>query len=94
MVVDRESATQRKINVEQLGEGGIGFVGYIDGYMFDTPADNTYTIDIYTDNSVCVMYINDNVCWTNRIHGIQKNCWSVDCFNGTITVSDLSVTQY
>ena len=94
MVVNPESATQRKINFEQLGEGGIGFVGYIDGYMFDTPADNTYTIDIYTDNSVCVMYINDNVCWTNRIHGIQKNCWSVDCFNGTITVSDLSVTQY
>ena len=94
MVVNPESATQRKINFEQLGEGGIGFVGYIDGYMFDTPADNTYTIDIYTDNSVCVMYINDNVCWTNRIHGIQKNCWSVDCFTGTITVSDLSVTQY
>ena len=94
IVVNPENATQRKINFEQRGEGGIGFVGYIDGYTFATPTNNIYSIDIYTDNSICVMYINDNVCWTNRIHGIQKNCWSLDCLSGSITVTDVSVTQY
>ena len=46
---------------------------------------------IYTDNSVLVMYINDNVCYTNRIYGITKNCWSINNYGGSITVSDVKV---
>ena len=38
-----------------------------------------------------VMYINDNVCYTNRIYGITKNCWSINNYGGTITVSDVEV---
>jgi len=94
VVLNSENATQRKINFEERGEGGMGFVGYIDSYPFPKPEDNTYTIDAYTDNSVCVVYVNDKVCWTNRIHGIQKNCWSIDCLSGRIQVSDISVTNY
>ena len=73
---------------------GKGFIEGIDGYRFDRPADNVYKVDIYTDNSVMVMYINDNVCYTNRIYGIQKNCWSINNYGGSITVSDVKVTQY
>ena len=29
------------------------------------------------NNSVMVMYINDICAYTNRIYGIQKNCWSI-----------------
>ncbi|MBQ0060464.1 MAG: DUF4975 domain-containing protein [Bacteroidales bacterium] len=58
------------------------------------PADNTYNIDIYTDNSVVVVYYNNVMAYTTRIYGIQKNGWSINNYGGKITVSDLKVTQY
>ncbi len=93
MVLNPEDGgNNRKINFEEEGVDGIHFVRGIDGYKFPTPADNTYKVDIYTDNSVMVMYINDNVCYTNRIYGIRKNCWSINGYGGTVTVSDVSVS--
>ncbi len=93
MVVNPEDENHRKVNFEQEGPEGKGFVDGIDGYWFERPADNTYHIDIYTDNSVLVMYINDVCCYTQRIYGIQKNCWSINNYGGSITVSDVQVTQ-
>ncbi|MGM9825993.1 MAG: glycoside hydrolase domain-containing protein [Paludibacteraceae bacterium] len=89
LVLNPESETRRKINFEQEGEDGMGFIANIDGYTFPIPADNTYHIDIYTDNSVLVMYVNDNVCYTNRVYGIARNCWSINCYSGSLTVSDI-----
>jgi len=94
MVVNPEDGNaKRKINFEEEGPEGRGFIGKIDGYKFPTPSDNTYKVDIYTDNSVMVMYINDNVCYTNRIYGIQRNCWSINSYGGTVTVSNVRVSQ-
>ncbi len=93
MVVNPEDENHRKVNFEQEGPEGKGFVDGIDGYWFERPADNTYNIDIYTDNSVIVMYINDNCCYTQRIYGIQKNCWSINNYGGSVTVSDVKVSQ-
>ena len=73
---------------------GKGFVAGIDGYWFQRPTDNVYHIDIYTDNSVLVMYINDVCAYTQRIYGIQKNCWSFNNYGGSITISDVKVSQY
>lgn len=105
MVINPESENKRKVNFEQEGyiikkndNGeeekvyGQGFVAGIDSYMFPRPADNTYKIDIYTDNNVVVMYINDNVCYTQRIYGVRKNCWSINSYGGTITISDVNVS--
>ena len=108
IVVNPENENNnRKINFEEEGyiirlndKGeeetvyGKGFIEGIDGYWFARPEDNVYKIDIFTDNSVVVVYINDNVCYTQRIYGIQKNCWSINNYGGNITVSDLEVTQY
>ena len=94
LVVNPESENTRKVNFEQEGTEGAGFIAGIDGYVFDRPSDNTYHITIYTDNSVCVMYINDAACYTNRIYGIQKNCWSINSYGGTIDVSNVEVRQY
>jgi len=94
MVVNPENENWRKVNFEQEGEEGRGFIEGIDGYGFSRPADNAYHINIFTDNSVMVMYVNDNVCYTNRIYGIQKNCWSINNYGGSITVSDVKVSQY
>ena len=96
MVVNPEwdEAFARKVNFEEEGEEGKGFIEGIDGYVFARPEDNVYNIDIFTDNSVVVMYINDVCSYTQRIYGIQKNCWSINSYGGTITISDLSVSQY
>ena len=93
MVVNPEGEDTRKVNFEQEGPQGAGFIAGIDGYPFQRPSDNVYHIDIYTDNSVMVMYINDVCAYTNRIYGIQKNCWSINNYGGSITVSDVRVTQ-
>ena len=92
--VNPENDTRRKVNFEEEGDGGKGFIDGIDGYNFARPSDNVYNITIYTDNSICVMYINDAVCYTNRIYGIQKNCWSINNYGGNITVSNLKISQY
>ena len=106
MVVNPEdNDNKRKVNFEQNGyiiekddqgkevkKYGQGFVAGIDSYMFPRPADNTYKVDIYTDNNVVVMYINDNVCYTQRIYGVRKNCWSINNYGGSITVSDVKVS--
>ena len=93
MVVNPEWEDGRKVNFEQEGEEGKGFIEAADGYVFQRPADNVYNIDIYTDNSVLTMYINDVCAYTQRIYGIQKNCWSINNYGGSITVSDVKVSQ-
>jgi beta-fructofuranosidase len=94
MVVNPENEWNRKVNFEEEGEEGKHFIDGADGYWFARPDDNVYNVDIYTDNSVVVMYINDVCAYTQRIYGIQKNCWSINNYGGSITVSDVVVTQY
>lgn len=94
IIVNPEGSGRRKINFEEEGPEGKGFIAGIDGYLFNAPADNTYRVTVYTDNSVCVVYINDNVAYTNRIYGNQKNCWSINSYGGTIEVSDVDVRYY
>lgn len=85
---------RRKINFEEEGAEGKGFIEGADGYIFPRPADNTYKVDIYTDNSVVVMYINGVYGYTQRIYGIDKNCWSINNYGNNVQVSDLKVSQY
>ena len=93
IVVNPEDENHRKLNFEQEGEEGEGFTEAADGYCFERPADNVYNVDIYTDNSVLTLYINDVCAYTQRIYGIQKNCWSINNYGGSITVSDVRVSQ-
>ncbi|HMM02480.1 MULTISPECIES: glycoside hydrolase family 32 protein [unclassified Dysgonomonas] len=94
VVNPEDNNNKRKINFEEEGVAGKGFIAGIDGYLFDTPAGNVYNVTICTDNSVCVVYINDNVAYTNRIYGIQKNLWSINSYSGTVEVSNLKVGYY
>lgn len=95
MVVNPEDENNRKVNFEEQGVEGKGFIAGIDGYVFARPADNVYNVTIYTDNSICVMYINDVCSYTNRIYGIQKNCWSINSYNGAnVKISNLQISQY
>ncbi len=95
LVVNPEWANgRRKVNFEQEGVEGKGFIAGADGYIFPRPADNSYKVDIYTDNSVVVMYINGEYGTTQRIYGLQKNCWSINSYGGSVTISDVKVTNY
>ena len=40
-----------------------------------------------------MLYINDVCAYTQRIYGIQKNCWSINNYGGNITVADVKVAQ-
>lgn len=94
VVNPEDDGRKRKINFEEEGDAGKGFIAGIDGYLFDTPADQVYHITVCTDNSVCTVYINDNVAYTNRIYGIQKNPWSINGYSGTVEISNLKVSYY
>ena len=91
LMVNPEGEGRRKINYEE--EGGVGFVGGADGYVFNAPADGVYHIEIVTDNSVVAMYINDNVAYTTRIYGTARNPWSVNSYGGNIKVHDITVAK-
>ena len=45
---------------------------YLFDNKFNIPADNEYRVTIYSDQSVCVTYINDQLSFTNRIYQMQK----------------------
>ena len=95
MVVNPEWENgRRKVNFEQEGEEGKGFIAGADGYIFPRPADNVYNVDIYTDNSVVTMYINGDYGTTQRIYGIQKNCWSINTYGHEMEISNVKVSQY
>lgn len=94
IVFNPESDTVRKLNFEQEGTAGKGFIDGIDSYVFSTPADNTYNVTVYTDNSVVVVYVNDAVAYTNRIYGTAMNCWSINSYGGEITVSNVQTSKY
>ena len=100
IVVNREGditnnqETSRKINFEEEGAEGKGFIEGIDGYWFARPTNDVYNVTIYTDNSVLTMYINDVCAYTQRIYGMAKNCWSINNYGVNIDVTDLTVSQY
>lgn len=57
------------------------------------PESKTFNIKIIIEKSVCVVYVNDNVAFTNRIYKMDQNLWTIFTDNGTITVSDMSVKK-
>ena len=94
LIVNPEGETGRKINFEEEGTEGCGFIANADGYVFATPEDGVYDITIVTDNSVVTVYINGDVSYTNRIYGLMKNCWSVNCYGGgSVKVESLKVSN-
>jgi beta-fructofuranosidase len=89
LVVNPEGDNNRKINFEEEGPDGAGFIGNADSYVFQAPSDGVYNITLVNDNSVVTLYINDVLAYTNRVYGVSRNCWSINCYGGTLQVSDL-----
>lgn len=83
---------RRKINFEE--DHGVWFIDGGDGYIMPRPSDNVYNVEIFTDNSVVTMYINGVYGYTQRVYGLQGNCWSINTYGGDVKVSDVKVSQY
>ena len=87
-------AGKRKVNFENEGEGGKGFIDGSDSVLFPDPENNEFNVTIYTDNSVVTIYINNELAYTTRVYGLAKNPWSINCYAGNIEVVDLKVAEY
>jgi len=57
------------------------------------PENKLFNIKIIIEKSVCVVYVNDNVAFTNRIYRMDQNPWTIFTDNGTITVSDMTIKK-
>ena len=92
LVINPEENNLRKVNFEQ--EGGMGFIPFIDSYFFSQPQDRTYHVDLYIDNSILTLYINDALCYTNRIYKMLQHGWSINCYTGTAQIRDIHQQVY
>ncbi len=57
----------------------------------NVPANKEFDITIISENSVCVIYINDEIAFTNRIYKMNQNPWAIFAHNGEVTFSDLKI---
>ena len=55
------------------------------------PTNKQFDVSIVSENSVCVVYINDEIAFTNRIYKMSQNPWTIFTNNGEVTFSDLKV---
>ena len=55
------------------------------------PANKEFDITIISENSVCVIYINNEIAFTNRIYKMNQNPWAIFADNGEVTFSDLKL---
>lgn len=61
---------------------------------FVPAADGLYQITIVNEQSVCVVYINGQYAFTNRIYNMQYNPWSIFCSDGEVSVSNIKWSSY
>lgn len=57
------------------------------------PENKIFNIKILIEKSICVVYVNDNVAFTNRIYRMDQNPWTIFADNGTISISQMSVNK-
>lgn len=52
-----------------------------------------FNIRIIIEKSICIVYVNDNVAFTNRIYRMDQNPWTIFADSGTIIISDFTIKQ-
>ena len=58
------------------------------------PDDKQFKVKIVAEKSVCVMYVNDKIAFSNRIDKMPKNPWAIFTDKGTeISFSDIKVYE-
>lgn len=75
-------------------EGGGEDRATINSKEFYRPSDGVYQVTVFTDHSVCVVYINGQYAFTNRIYDMQRNPWAIFCADGEVTISDIKLSTH
>ncbi len=58
------------------------------------PADKKFDVKIVTEKSVCVMYVNDQVAFSNRIDKMYGNPWAIFTEKGmNVSFSDIKIYE-
>jgi len=57
------------------------------------PTNRIFNVKIIIEKSVCVVYVNDHVAFTNRIYKMDQNPWTIYVDQGSITVNGLKVEK-
>jgi beta-fructofuranosidase len=57
------------------------------------PTNKQLDVTIVSENSVCVIYINDEIAFTSRIYKMNQNPWTIFANNGEVTFSDLTISN-
>jgi len=55
------------------------------------PANKEFNVNIVVENSVCVIYVNGEIAFSNRIYKMNQNPWAIFADNGSVTFSDLKL---
>ena len=50
-----------------------------------------YNVTLLIENSVCVLYVNDKITFTNRIYAMNQNAWGIMSNNGEVTFSNVKI---
>jgi len=57
------------------------------------PENKIFDIKIIIEKSICVVYVNNNTAFTNRIYKMNQNPWTIFSDNGTIKVSGITIDE-
>ena len=57
-------------------------------------ADGVYNLRIYQEQSLIVVYVNDQIAFTNRIYNQGRNPWSVFCDSGRVSLKGVQTYSY
>jgi beta-fructofuranosidase len=57
------------------------------------PANKIFEVKIIIEKSICTMYINNNVAFTNRIYKMNQNPWMLFAEDGSVKFSNIKVYQ-
>lgn len=64
---------------------------YVNHINFQFAAGKSYAITITTNEDVCVVYIDNQIAFSNRIYDINGNNWSIFNNSATATFSNISL---
>ncbi len=57
------------------------------------PSDKQFDVKIIVERQVCVMYVNNNVAFTNHISNMEKNPWMIFADEGTVKFIDIKISK-
>jgi len=80
VTIDEETGVETRKNINFQG--------------FKPSSDGVYNIEVYAEESVCVIYVNGYYAFTNRIYNMQRNPWGIFASDGTVEVSNIEWSSY